>query len=161
MRNFGKLNFKNYLDSHDDPSVWNAPRLIVQLDSLMNIFTGNDDVLNGDGFNLRYNMIILDESESLLAHFDEQTMSGKEIGIWNFFDELLKHSGNMLLMDGNISDRSLSFASAYGEIAYINNKNTGAPRTINLMRDEQEWNTQLDADLAKYYAEDPASGSAS
>ncbi len=25
MRNFGKLNFKNYLDSHDNPSVWNAP----------------------------------------------------------------------------------------------------------------------------------------
>ncbi|MFM7984304.1 MAG: hypothetical protein ACKPKO_33770, partial [Candidatus Fonsibacter sp.] len=44
---------------------------------------------------------------------------------------------------------------AYGEITYINNKNTGAPRTINLMLDEEEWNAQLDADLAKYYAEDP------
>ena len=81
-------------------------------------------------------MIILDESESLLSHFDEQTMSGKEIGIWNFFDELLKHSNKMLLMDGDISDRSLSFASAYGELTYINNKNTGAPRTINLMLGE-------------------------
>ncbi|MFM7978581.1 MAG: Bro-N domain-containing protein, partial [Candidatus Fonsibacter sp.] len=38
-----------------------------------------------------------------------------------------KHSNKMLLMDGDISDRSLSFASAYGEITYINNKNTGAP----------------------------------
>ena len=155
MRNGGKLGFKNYLDSHEDPSVWNAPRLIVQLDSLMNIFTRSDDVLNGEGFQLRYDMIILDESESLLAHFDEQTMSGKEIGIWNSFDELLKHSVNMLLMDGDISDRSLSFASAYGEIAYINNKNTVSPRTINLMLDEGQWNTQLDADLAKFHAEDP------
>ena len=140
MRNFGKLGFKNYLDSHDDPSVWNAPRLIIQLHSLMNIFTRSDDVLNGEGFNLRYDMIILDESESLIAHFDEQTMSGKEIGICNFFDELLKPSGKMLLMDGDISDRSLSFASAYGEIMYINNKNMGAPRTVNLMLDEGEWN---------------------
>ncbi|MFM8494211.1 MAG: hypothetical protein ACKOEM_01620, partial [Planctomycetia bacterium] len=73
------------------------------------------------------------ESESLLAHFAEQTMSGKEIGIWNFFDELLNHSGKILLLDGDISERSLSFASAYGEITYINNNNTGAPRTINLM----------------------------
>ncbi|MFM7987965.1 MAG: hypothetical protein ACKPKO_52495 [Candidatus Fonsibacter sp.] len=94
MRNFGKLGFKNYLDSHDDPSVWNAPRLIVQLDSLMNIFTRRDDVLNGEGFQLQYDTIILDESESLLAHFDGETMSGKEIGVWNFFDELLKHSDN-------------------------------------------------------------------
>ncbi|MFM7990162.1 MAG: hypothetical protein ACKPKO_63685, partial [Candidatus Fonsibacter sp.] len=82
-------------------------------------------------------------------------MSGKEIGIWNFFDELLKHSSKMLLMDGDISDRSLSFACAYGETPYINNKNTGAPRTINLMLDEREWNAKLDADLAKDYAEDP------
>ncbi|MFM7982292.1 MAG: hypothetical protein ACKPKO_23530, partial [Candidatus Fonsibacter sp.] len=69
MRNFGKLGFKNYLDSYDDPSVWNAPRLIVQLDSLMNIFERSDDVLSGEGFQLRYDMIILDESESLLAQF--------------------------------------------------------------------------------------------
>ncbi|MFM7978957.1 MAG: hypothetical protein ACKPKO_06535 [Candidatus Fonsibacter sp.] len=48
----------------------------------------------------------------------------------------MKHSVNMLLMDGDISDRSLSFASAYGDITYINNNNTGAPRTINLMLDE-------------------------
>ena len=31
MRNFGKLGLKNYLDSYEDPSAWNAPRLIVQL----------------------------------------------------------------------------------------------------------------------------------
>ncbi|MFM7981294.1 MAG: hypothetical protein ACKPKO_18460, partial [Candidatus Fonsibacter sp.] len=67
----------------------------------------------------------------------------------------LKHGSKMLLMDGDISDRSLSFASAYGEIAYINNKNTGAPRTINLMLDEGEWQAKLDAYLAKYYEEDP------
>ena len=42
----------------------------------------------------------------------------------------------MLLMDGDISNRSLSFASAYGELTYINNKNTGAPRTINLLLKE-------------------------
>ncbi|MFM7990163.1 MAG: hypothetical protein ACKPKO_63690, partial [Candidatus Fonsibacter sp.] len=58
MRNFGKLGSRTTW-THDDPSVSNAPRLIVQLDSLMHIFTRSDDVLNGDGFNLRYNMIII------------------------------------------------------------------------------------------------------
>jgi hypothetical protein len=28
-------------------------------------------------------MSILDESENFLAHFDEQTMARKDIGIWN------------------------------------------------------------------------------
>ena len=90
----------------------------------MNIFTRSDDVLSGEGFQLRYDMIILDESESLLAHFDEQIMSGRRSASGNFFDELLNHSGKMLLMDGD-----------------INNNNTGAPRTINLMLDEQQWQT--------------------
>ena len=49
----------------------------------------------------------------------------------------------------------MSFASAYGEMTYINNKNTGAPRTINLMLEEQQWQTQLDADLTICYNEDP------
>ncbi|MFM7980295.1 MAG: hypothetical protein ACKPKO_13365, partial [Candidatus Fonsibacter sp.] len=64
------------MDSYDDPSVWNAPRLIVQLDSLMHIFERSDDVLSGEGCQLRYDMSILDESERLVSHFDEQTMSG-------------------------------------------------------------------------------------
>ncbi|MFM7986917.1 MAG: hypothetical protein ACKPKO_47145, partial [Candidatus Fonsibacter sp.] len=112
MRNFGKLVFNNYLDSHEDLSVWNAPRLIAQLDSLMHIFERSDDALSGEGFQLRYDMIILDESESLLAHFDEQTMSGKEIGVCHLFNNLLHHSGHMLLMVGVFSD---------SEMTYINN----------------------------------------
>ena len=38
MKNFGKLGFKNYLDSYDDPSVWNSKRLIVQIDSLLQAY---------------------------------------------------------------------------------------------------------------------------
>ena len=61
----------------------------------------------------------------------------------------------MLLMDGDISNRSLSFASAYGELTYINNQNTGGARTINPMLNEGKWQAQLDADLKQYYEEGP------
>ena len=37
MRNFDKLDFKSYLGSYDDPRVWAAPRLILKLDSLLNL----------------------------------------------------------------------------------------------------------------------------
>ncbi|MFM7986848.1 MAG: hypothetical protein ACKPKO_46795 [Candidatus Fonsibacter sp.] len=67
----------------------------------------------------------------------------------------------MLLMDGDISDRSLSFASAYGDITYINNKKTGAPRTINLMLDEGLWNTQIHPTSHATTNRTPDSGSAS
>ena len=96
----------NYLDSYDDPTVWETPRLIVQIDSLLNLVRRNGDVLAKGTFELPYDMIVLDESESLLCHFDEKTMEKKEIDIWNF-DELLKQCNNIVMMDGDVSNRTL------------------------------------------------------
>ena len=73
VKNFGKLGFKNYLDSYDDPSVWNSKRLIVQVDSLLQVFNKNDGFLIEGKFKA-YDMIILDESEGLLDHIDGKTM---------------------------------------------------------------------------------------
>lgn len=150
MRNFGKLGFKNYLDAHEHPAVWTAPRLIVQIDSLMQILNKSDGVLKKG-----YDMIILDESESLLAHIDEKTMQKKEIGIFNFFDALLKQCGKVLYMDGDVSQRSLSFAKYYGDLTYIKNKNVEGNRVINLILDEEQWKQQLQTDLTNYYQADP------
>ena len=67
MKNFGKLGFKNYLDAFEDPSVWNSKRLIVQLDSLMQVLHKNDKFLIEGKFQLKYDLIILDESEMRLT----------------------------------------------------------------------------------------------
>ena len=154
MKNFGKLGFKNYLDSYDDPSVWNAPRLIVQIDSLMQILNKNDGFIINGKFKA-YDMIILDESESLLAHIDEKTMERKEIDIFDFFNAILKQCGKILMMDGDVSDRSLSFAKNYGDLTYIKNNNIQGNRIINLMLNEDQWEEQLRADLDRFYKEDP------
>ena len=44
------------------------------MDSLCNVLNKNDSYLTTGKFNLTYDMVILDESESLLSHFDEKTM---------------------------------------------------------------------------------------
>ena len=155
MRNFGKLGFKNYLDDHTDTTVWDSPRLIVQLDSLMKVITHNSDVMCGDDFDLNYDMIVLDESESLLNHFDEKTMEGKEIQIWEFLDELLKHAKKVVMMDGDVSERTLSFAKSYGCMSYVQNTNNESNKSIHIARDESNWKTQLHADLQRYHQEDP------
>ena len=50
----------------------NAPRLIVRFDNSINTFKrSDDDVIHGSGFHLNRDVLTLDESESLLAHFDE------------------------------------------------------------------------------------------
>ena len=122
MRNFSELGFANYLDSYENPSVWNSPRLIVQLDSLWNVLNKNDSYIATEKFNLHYDMVILDESESLLSHFDEKAIEGKEIKTWGLFDEILKHSNKTVWMDGDISERTLSLATSYGKATYIKTK---------------------------------------
>ena len=81
MRNFKKLGFNNYLDSYENPDVWNSPKLIVQLDSLMNAVLKNTKYKEDERFDPKYDLIVLDESESLLNHFDEEAMEGKDIHI--------------------------------------------------------------------------------
>ena len=150
MKNFGKLGFKNYLDAAENPSVWEAPKLIIQIDSLMRLWSESEG-----SFKKAYDMIILDESESLLAHIDEKTMEKKEIGIFNFFDALLKQCGKILFMDGDMSQRSLTFAKYYGDLTYIKNKNIDGNKVMNIIQDEEQWKEQLRTDLTKYFKADP------
>ncbi len=77
MKNFSKLGFKNSLDAHENRTVWEAPRLILQIDSLMHLWSESEG-----SFKKAYDMIILDEPESLLAHIDEKTMEKKDPGIF-------------------------------------------------------------------------------
>ena len=91
-RNFGRPDCKNYLDSYDDPRVWESPRLIIQLDSLLNLVYQNNNVMDGEGFGLSYDLIVLEENRSLMNHVDERAMHKKEIDIWFFFNEIMNHS---------------------------------------------------------------------
>ena len=61
MRNFGKLDFKNYIESYDDPTVWQAPRMIIQPDGLLNLVCKRSGVLDGEGFEFSYDVIALAE----------------------------------------------------------------------------------------------------
>ena len=81
MRNFGKLQFKNYLDACNDPTIWDAPRLNIQLDNLMNIRLNDGPLMTDDECDLRYDMIVLDESAGFMNNFDEGVMNHKEIEI--------------------------------------------------------------------------------
>ena len=113
------MQFKNYLDARDGPSIWDSPRLSIQIDSLMRILTNNGSFMHEDELELTYDMRVLDERERLMNHFDEGTMSHTEIDRWYVFTEIFKHSKKIkiiVLMDGDISQRSLILASSLGNM---------------------------------------------
>ena len=82
-------------------------------------------------------------------------MENKEIQTWDFFDELLKHSKKLVLLDGDMSQRCLSFAASYGELTYINNTNTEGNKTFNLVLDKTKWQKQLNEDILRLHQQDP------
>ncbi len=59
------------------------------------------------------------------------------------------------MMDGDVSERSLSFAKNYGDMTYVQNKNTEGNKVINLIPNEGQLEEQLRADLDQLYKEDP------
>ena len=91
----------------------------------------------------------------MLSHSDCKTMERKNISVWNFFDLLLKHSKKVLLMDGDASERTLSFAKAYGEMTYIHNTNTEGRRVMNVLRLRKTWEKPLHADIERFSKEHP------
>ena len=58
-------------------------------------------------------------------------------------------------MDGDVSQRSLTFAKYYGDLTYIKNKNVDGKKVINLIQDEEQWKEQLRADLTSYFKAGP------
>ena len=101
----------------------------------MHILLHDGSHMNGDVFDLRYDMIVLDESESLMNHFDERTMNHKAIKIWYFFTQIIKYTPKMVLMDGDISQRSLRFASSFGKMLYVRHNNNVTNKEMHVIND--------------------------
>ena len=58
--------------------------MIVQIDSLMNLVYRNGDVISGEAFELSYDIIVVDEYESLLNHCNEKTMEKKDLELISY-----------------------------------------------------------------------------
>ena len=56
----------------------------------------HSDVMEGEGFELPYDLRALDESESLMIHSEAGTMNEKELELWFFFNEMTKHQKKWL-----------------------------------------------------------------
>ena len=102
--------------------------------------------MNGDEFDLRYDMIVLDEIESVMNHFDEGAMNHKDIDIWFFFSGIMKHSKKLIMMDGDISSRTFRLASLFGQMVYVNNNNNEINKGMQIVVDHAKWNHDMHKD---------------
>ena len=64
----------------------------------MHVVLDNPEIMNGGSFDLSYDLIVLDESDSLLSRFDEGAINKTDVEIWAISTKILQHSKRLVLM---------------------------------------------------------------
>ena len=99
-----QFGFENYLDENID--VKNSKRIIIQLDSLKRL-TSTVNLLTQKDRIPYYDLVVLDECEGLLSHLSFDKI--EQYYIHNILTNILKKSKKVLVLDGDLGDRTLDF----------------------------------------------------
>ena len=117
MNSFKHFDFKTYWDKD-----YSADRLIIQAESLTRISQNNfiDEYTEQIK---KYDLITIDETESVLHQFSSPTFKNQSKQTFEYFTELLKFSNKCIFLDGDISDRGYSFINCISnkQINIVNN----------------------------------------
>lgn len=112
LGNFKGLGVKSYLNGD-----FHADRLICQIESLYKIITEGFD---GYTEIPSYDLVIIDEIESILNHFMSSTIENKT-QTFDFMHNVLYNSNKILALDGDFNNRSYEFLAKFGKCNVLNN----------------------------------------
>jgi hypothetical protein len=112
---FKKYRFKNYLDK-----FYNANRLICQLESLKNIEINADYMFDNTIEVPSYDLVIMDEIESMLSHFESPTVTDKEY-TFDLLTGICNNSKKILALDGDFGNRGYDFINNHGNSLVLEN----------------------------------------
>lgn len=104
-----QFSLANYLDIYEK-DYDRCDRLAIQLESLHKLNRTNFDI------------VVLDESESILKQFSSKTMRGKHLLTFNKLEAIVNNSKQIIFADAFITDRTMKFAKSFEPvIGYIEN----------------------------------------
>ncbi|GAQ93480.1 hypothetical protein KFL_015670010, partial [Klebsormidium nitens] len=119
------------------------PEIVVQVDSLLNLRPG------GIGEVAPFDLVILDEVASILAHLSAATLrNGMETS--ELFLEIVQRAKRVLAMDDGYGQREHDFfrlANVPGKLV-VNTRRAAVPLTFRIGPDEKTWLDRIVADLA-------------
>jgi len=132
MGTFEEHEFFNYMDKD-----YNMPRLFISIESLHNL----------NKKNMNFDLIILDEIESLLYHFCSPTVKNPR-ETFNIFIELINKSKKVLCLDGDISDRTYKFIKEFGNnFQIIENTYKPFPKKFIFTKDVSDFDLRISNDI--------------
>lgn len=136
---YEELKFTNYLDVRDSKKLNDHNRLIISLESLNKLFLHDVKA---------YDIIILDECESLLTHFFSSTVKIKRECYENFIT-LLQISKKIICLDADLTiNRSIKFLeSITNKIKIYKNDYRTAPRKYICMNNFERYYDKIKLDI--------------
>jgi hypothetical protein len=150
FKNYG---FESYLDGKYD-----ADKLIIQLESLKNLKDVNIfEDFDNDEYSIiqtvpKYDIIILDEIESLLKQFDSnKTFKNKNKDTFDYLMNIINVSNKVICLDGDINERALKYISFFGQHMFINNEYNYNERIFNFVSSDVKFDAELIEEVEKVY----------
>jgi hypothetical protein len=147
---FKELGFQHYLDGKLD-----SDRLIIQVESLMKIRKFELlDWIDNECFQEthKYDLIMLDEVESLLRQFNSPSTFSKDANTrdtFEYLEELVKKSNKVISLDGDLNNRSYQFIKQFGEGIYLENLTTKNNKVITVTEDAVSYKKKICSALRK------------
>lgn len=142
LNEFQNFGFGSYLKRE-----YKNDKLIIQLESLMNLDkdNNNDDFIDDEYIKEmpQYDLIIIDEIESILNQFDSSTFKGKNKDIYEYLYYIIKGSKKIISLDGDMNNRALNYISQFGEMKTIINEYNENVRTFILSSKRDKFNNEL------------------
>ncbi len=108
-----------YVDSYLD-GVYGSDRIICQIESLEKLLP-KFQFIDQTNELPTYDLIVLDEIESILNHFRSSTIANKE-KTFNFMKDLVFNSTKVLALDGDFHNRSYHFLKHFGDLTILHNE---------------------------------------
>ena len=103
-----EFNCPCYLDG-----IYNTNRLVISVESLLKLEYADD-----------YELICIDECESIFTQFSSHTTNGKHVEIWNKLIGLIQKAKKVIFADAFISNRTLDMVRTLGYEATLIQNNT-------------------------------------
>lgn len=112
---FRELGITSYLDKKYDSN-----KLICQIESLYKILPLKLIDKNGELVIPSYDLVIIDEIESVLNHFISPTLENKK-ETFELMSGIIFNSRKILALDGDLNNRSYDFLKYFGGVTILNN----------------------------------------
>ena len=137
------FNFENEYNFMDyQKNLCNADRLVIQLESIYKIPIINNEVPS-------YDLVIIDEVESILNHFNSSTFKGESKTSFNFMHAILKNSKKIITMDGDLGERTYKFMESLGNCINIVNNIQIDKKNFFISHNKETYYLKIKEDLEK------------